>query len=515
MGVCIQKCNKDSEKTIKESTVECYKKTEQSIYTNLITSNNISSQEKKLEKMRFKKMFNNNKNNKEISSPIMQQKKEKSVIKIQKFFRNYIKLRRDKEQMEIEIEKERQRIKEKEESPVLKMNLEMVETFFSSNSLNNSNISKENTNNNEKLLIKNNIIPFNIKHKLSNMHYKYSGYLKKKSKENTENNNNSAEEKEIIDNDENLIKEGFGKYTFADGTEFFGIFHNNTLETYGKYLFLNHKEESNNNGNNYGNNYIKAGDKEIIITDNNLNYEEFIGIYKNYIPDGFGIYTNLITNLKITGNFIMNGLYDIGIENSIEGGYTYYGEFKNNKKHGLGTIKWDDGSTYQGEFFNNQMNGYGMIEFPEKNYYQGEIKKGKMDGFGEFFWRDKKKYIGYYKNDKRNGFGVYLLKNNENNCDSDIDKDFEINNCSAFIGFWKNGNMDGFGMTVFNSEIKYGIWENGFKKKSLENNLSLQSYAKWMNKNFNRLFWDNKINVLDFLKTICDINNEFENSGNS
>ena len=506
MGVCILKCNKDSEKIIKESTVECYKKTDQSNYTNLITSNNLSSQEKKFEKMRFKKMFNNNKNNKEISSSIIQRKKEKNVIKIQKFYRNYIKLKQEKEQMEIELEKERQRIKEKEESPVLKMNLEMVETFFSSNSLNNSNISKENINNNEKLLIKNNIIPFNIKYKLSNMRYKYSGYLKKKSKDNIENINNSAEEKEIIDNDENLIKEGFGKYIFEDGSEFFGVFHNNVLQEYGKYLFLNHKEESNNNGNNY----IKAGDKEIIITDNNLNYEEYIGIYKNFIPDGFGIYTNLITNLKITGNFSLNGLYDIGIEKSA--GYTYYGEFKNNKKHGLGTIKWDDGSRYQGEFLNNQMNGYGMIEFPEKNYYQGEIKKGKMDGFGEFFWRDKKKYIGYYKNDKRNGFGVYLMKNNENNFDSDIDKDFEIHNCSAFIGFWKNGNMDGFGMMVYNSEIKYGIWENGFKKKSLENNLSLQSYAKWMNKNFNRLFWDNKINVLEFLKDICDINNELENT---
>ena len=506
MGVCILKCNKDSEKIIKESTVECYKKTDQSNYTNLITSNNLSSQEKKFEKMRFKKMFNNNKNNKEMSSSIIQRKKEKNVIKIQKFYRNYIKLKQEKEQMEIELEKERQRIKEKEESPVLKMNLEMVETFFSSNSLNNSNISKENINNNEKLLIKNNIIPFNIKYKLSNMRYKYSGYLKKKSKDNIENINNSAVEKEIIDNDENLIKEGFGKYIFEDGSEFFGVFHNNVLQEYGKYLFLNHKEESNNNGNNY----IKAGDKEIIITDNNLNYEEYIGIYKNFIPDGFGIYTNLITNLKITGNFSLNGLYDIGIEKSA--GYTYYGEFKNNKKHGLGTIKWDDGSRYQGEFLNNQMNGYGMIEFPEKNYYQGEIKKGKMDGFGEFFWRDKKKYIGYYKNDKRNGFGVYLMKNNENNFDSDIDKDFEIHNCSAFIGFWKNGNMDGFGMMVYNSEIKYGIWENGFKKKSLENNLSLQSYAKWMNKNFNRLFWDNKINVLEFLKDICDINNELENT---
>ena len=72
--------------------------------------------------------------------------------------------------------------------------------------------------------------------------------------------------------------------------------------------------------------------------------------------------------------------------------------------------------------------------------------------------------------------------------------------------------MDGFGMNVNNSEIKYGIWENGFKKKCLQNNGSLKSYAKWMNKNFNRLFLENKSNVLEFLETICNIKNELNNS---
>ena len=158
------------------------------------------------------------------------------------------------------------------------------------------------------------------------------------------------------------------------------------------------------------------------------------------------------------------------------------------------------------------MNGYGMIQFPEKNFYQGEIKNGKMDGFGEFFWGHKKKYVGYYKNDKRNGFGVYISKTSDHLYDSEFDTEFDFHNCSTFIGFWKNGNMDGFGMTVYNSEIKYGIWENGFKKKCLENNGSYKSYAKWMNKNFNRLFLENKSNVLEFLEIICNINNEFENS---
>ena len=181
-----------------------------------------------------------------------------------------------------------------------------------------------------------------------------------------------------------------------------------------------------------------------------------MGEYKNYIPDGFGIYTNLITNLKISGNFGANGIDGIGIEHSVEGHYIYEGEFQNNKKQGLGTIIWEDGSKYQGEFKNNQMNGIGMIQFPEKNSYQGEIKNGKMDGFGEFFWNDKKKYVGFYKNDKREGFGVFIFKNNDIQYDfSDFDHEFDVSFSSAYIGSWKNGNMDGFGMTIVNSEINY------------------------------------------------------------
>jgi len=536
MGVCILKCNTDSEKVLKESYIDCSKKTEQSIMANVITSNNLIAQEKNYEKKKFRKMFNDNK-----EKALRQQNTEdiylKNVTKIQMFYRNHIRLKRLKQKKEKEKEKElelqeklKEKEKEEEESISLKMNIEMVETFFSSNSLNNSNISKENLNNNnvnnnnttninnpnninivnttEKTL--NITMPFNIKKKLTTMPYKYSGYMKKKSKtinesksrsksNNSEENNNNINNN--IDNtEENLIKEGFGKFLFKDGSEFCGIFHNNIFQTYGKYLFLNNKED----------NIIKEGEKEILITDNNLNYEEFIGEYKNYIPDGFGIYKNLITNTKITGIFGPNGLFGIGSEYSEEEGYTYYGEFKNNKKDGIGTLIWKDGSKYQGQFINNRINGYGMMEFPGKKFYQGEMKNGKMDGYGQFFWADKSKYIGYYKKDKRNGFGVYLSKTNESYIDPEFDNEFDLNNSTAYICYWKNGFMDGFGMVVHDKTIKYGIWDNGFKRKSLENNTNILSYAKWMNKRYNRLFIEKEQNIFEFLTIICDINKEFE-----
>lgn len=542
MGVCIWKCNKDQDNVVKDSSIDCYKKTDQSNYINIITSNNINNKtqyynesliDKKLIKMKYRKMFNDNR---EKSSQRIQKNSKnnnnakviKNVIKIQTFYRNYFRRKKEKNEKEkIEAEqKEKDKDKDKEDSLFLKMNLDLVETVFSSNSFNNSNLSRENmnnnnTNNNYKIIDNNNKdnndiqIPFNIKYKLNMIQYKYSGYVKKKTKINNveelpklkSDNSNSCEEKEIFDNEEKagLIKEGFGKFMFKDGTEFCGIFHNNSIFNYGKYTNLNQKNN---------NTIAKEADK-IIITDNNISYEEFIGEYKNYTPDGFGIYTNLITNLKITGYFGHNGIHGIGIENSAESGYLYEGEFKNNKKDGYGTIIWKDGCRYQGEFKNNQMDGYGMIEFPGNNFYQGEVKGGKMEGFGEFFWNDKRKYIGHYKNDKRNGFGIYVFKSNECINISENESDFDVHNSSAFIGFWKNGNMDGFGMRIFNSEIKYGIWENGFKKKYLENNLALKTYAKWMDKKYNKLFMEKPQKILEFMENILNINNEIDKNNNN
>jgi len=538
MGVCIWKCDdKNQENIIKDSNIDCYKKTDQSIFANVITSNDIT-EDKKLSNMKYKKIFFNNSREKEkekgninpnlmikqnqhinytfsnnatASNTTMNDKYLKSIVKIQNFYRKHTRI---KNIQKSEVVKE-------EDDISLKLNLEIMETVFSSNSLNNSNISNDNINNNNNNnidgyhIIENNLdnkdlpnisLPFNIKYKLSNMRYKYSGYIKKKIKIISEtspkiktDNSNSCEEKEIFDNEEKkgLIKEGFGKFIFMDGSEFCGIFHDNILQQFGKYSNINQK---NNNNNNNNNNLVKEGEKEIIITDN-INYEDFIGIYKNYSPDGFGIYTNLITNLKITGNFDNKGIYGIGIENSVEGGYIYSGEFKNNKKEGLGTIIWKDGCKYQGEFKNNQMNGTGIIDFSGNNFYQGDIKNGKMEGFGIFFWNDKRKYIGNYKNDKRNGFGIYISKtiDDANKNLSEIDNDFDLYNSSTFVGFWKNGNMDGFGMKIYNNDIKYGIWENGFRKKYIESNLALKTYGKLIDKKYNRIFFETKHKLIDFL----------------
>ena len=541
MGVPICTCNKINENLVKELSIDNFKSNDQMNYINVVlttnnnmnnstnnnnnivrktNSNNENFDDKQINKDKYKKIVNENgvltsqnakpalstsySNNYVTNKTIIDEKYLQNVIKIQSYFKKYLvqksKYEENKENEDENKESEEDENKEsekdkikfknidKEDSLIFRMNLAVSETVFSSNSFHNSQIS-ENTNNKNSKEETYIVFPFNIKNKRK-MNYKYSGYVYKKNK-NKKSEKQSSLEEEKGSNDKKeksgLIKEGFGKFIFNDGSEFCGIFHENILQQYGKYTNIN------KNGGN-------RNDKEIIITDN-LNYEEYIGEYKDYVPNGFGIYKNYITNLKITGIFRNNTFSDIGIEESAEGGYTYYGDFINNKKEGYGTMIWKDGAKYQGEFKNNQANGYGIIEYPDNKYYQGEVKNGRMDGFGEFFWKDEKRYIGNYKNDKRNGFGIFIIRPNENQSTAVPSKRRNnINNYSAYIGFWKNGNKDGFGMTANFNEIKFGLWENGVKRRYLDNNFALKTYIKWIDKQYHKLFLSKHIEVVNLLE---------------
>ena len=541
MGVPICTCNKINENLVKELSIDNFKSNDQMNYINVVlttnnnmnnstnnnnnivrktNSNNENFDDKQINKDKYKKIVNENgvltsqnakpalstsySNNYVTNKTIIDEKYLQNVIKIQSYFKKYLvqksKYEENKENEDENKESEGDENKEsekdkikfknidKEDSLIFRMNLAVSETVFSSNSFHNSQIS-ENTNNKNSKEDTFIVFPFNIKNKRK-MNYKYSGYVYKKNK-NKKSEKQSSLEEEKGSNDKKeksgLIKEGFGKFIFNDGSEFCGIFHENILQQYGKYTNIN------KNGGN-------RNDKEIIITDN-LNYEEYIGEYKDYVPNGFGIYKNYITNLKITGIFKNNTFSDIGIEESAEGGYTYYGDFINNKKEGYGTMIWKDGAKYQGEFKNNQANGYGIIEYPDNKYYQGEVKNGRMDGFGEFFWKDEKRYIGNYKNDKRNGFGIFIIRPNENQSTAVPSKRRNnINNYSAYIGFWKNGNKEGFGMTANFNEIKFGLWENGVKRRYLDNNFALKTYIKWIDKQYHKLFLSKHIEVVNLLE---------------
>ena len=494
-NTCLFCCKKNSKFVNEEYTISNQLNLNNSIKYNLINNKNISpidnlstTEDKNNNQMKYNisniEKFNDfialNIDHKNLSRSFSMYNEGKNIqriIRIQTYFKKYLK---GKNKKKVELN--------------LKFNIQLSDSFL--NTLNNDsnnnnqkssiNLSINNSSNNSSF--ENNQFSFNIKKK-KNINYKYSGYIKIK-----ENNNTKKLEQ---------IKEGFGKMIFEDGSEFWGIFKDNDLQKYGKYINVGKKNNKSFN------------DENSIILDNHLNYEEFLGEYKDFSPNGFGIYKNFLTNLNIQGIFRANTFSGIGIEESGEGGYTYTGEFLFNKKKGYGTMLWKDGQKYTGEFNNNQMNGYGIIKYPENIFYQGEIKNGRLEGFGEFFWKKNKKYIGNYKNDKRNGFGTFIFKGDEKINPDKLKPEISrsentiLSELSAYIGFWKEGKMDGLGIKINCKDIKFGIWKDGKKEKWLKNESEIKDYFTSNNcKKYNNFFLSQKSKIYGYLEKCMDIDED-------
>ena len=96
-------------------------------------------------------------------------------------------------------------------------------------------------------------------------------------------------------------------------------------------------------------------------------------------------------------------------------GDSYEGEFKNGKKHGNGTMNWDNGK-YKGQWKENLPDGEGIYTSVDGSAYEGSWKNGKQHGKGMFF---------FYNGDFLQG-------------------DF-------LQGDWKNGMKDGQGQGTYSS----------------------------------------------------------------
>jgi len=123
--------------------------------------------------------------------------------------------------------------------------------------------------------------------------------------------------------------DGKGKFTFADGDVFEGMFKNGTLNGKGSARWINKNH-----------------------------YE---GDWKDGYPSGQGTYT-WASGSRYTGGWLngkQNGQGDFKFVN----GDHYVGEFKDGLMDGQGKFTWSDGNVYIGEYRNDKPNGKGTVRF--------------------------------------------------------------------------------------------------------------------------------------------------------
>ena len=123
-------------------------------------------------------------------------------------------------------------------------------------------------------------------------------------------------------------KNGYGKYTLANGNFYEGEFQDNKKHGYGKYAWAN-------------------GDV-------------YDGEYQNDMRNGKGKLT------RANGN-------------------VYDGEYKDNKRHGHGKFTWADGSVYEGEFQDGNIQSYGKHTWANGSVYEGEFQDGEIHSTLSFF----------------------------------------------------------------------------------------------------------------------------------
>ena len=56
----------------------------------------------------------------------------------------------------------------------------------------------------------------------------------------------------------------------------------------------------------------------------------------------------------------------------------YEGEWRDDKRHGVGRHVYASGGTYEGEWADDQRHGRGIFRFADGNTYEGEFEGGKM-----------------------------------------------------------------------------------------------------------------------------------------
>lgn len=88
----------------------------------------------------------------------------------------------------------------------------------------------------------------------------------------------------------------------------------------------------------------------------------------------------------------------------------YTGEWFNDRKHGLGTQFFLSGDKYDGCWIGGDMSGYGKMLYQNNDMYVGSWSKGQRNGYGILIKANGDLFEGHWVNDQREGEGCYFFK---------------------------------------------------------------------------------------------------------
>ena len=340
----------------------------------------------------------------------------------------------------------------------------------------------------------------------------------------------SAEGEKYVGEYKNDKMHGQGTYTFADGDKYIGGFKDDKKHGQGTYTSAEGEkyvgEYKNDKMHGQGTLTLTEGDK-------------YVGGFKDDAMHGQGTITSVDGRILqgqfkdgewINGKEYAAGEYNpsseisslptclgspqsegsghifwdncIGTYNWTKGdfkGAQYEGEWKDDKKHGQGTIAFAEGDTYVGEFKNDNFHGHGTRNFANGDKYVGEYKNDKMHGHGIGTFANGNQYEGEWKDNERNGQGVFIFGKGEWEGDKYVGKIKDNKKHGQGTYFWADGE-------VWQGQFKDDEWINGKKYAAGEYNFSSDVSSlptckdSPQTEGSGHIFWDNCIGTYNWTK---------------
>jgi len=149
---------------------------------------------------------------------------------------------------------------------------------------------------------------------------------------------------------------------------------------------------------------------------------------------------------RLTRVCIKDGMVSVETEKEKDPDFYYQGMYKNNQRHGLGTLSNRvNGFKYKGQFVEDLMAGHGEASWQDGSKYVGEWLDGKKSGIGEFTSPNGVRYVGAWVSGHRQGHGTQ-----------------EYQDGGKYTGSWADNVCGGQGSYAFVDGSHYdGMWRHG------------------------------------------------------
>ncbi|XP_058476758.1 radial spoke head 10 homolog B [Solea solea] len=209
------------------------------------------------------------------------------------------------------------------------------------------------------------------------------------------------------------VMHGRGIFTWADGMKYEGDFVNNLPSGYGTITWPS--------GSSYTGEIYKAirhGIGTYQCADNGVKYTGQWNYSKRH---GQGVmYFNEDKTSWYKGDWEKNNRVGYGVRR-YPSGNVYFGEWKDNLKHGEGSMKWLNlGQEYVGTWQDGIQHGKGthvwilrrtdISQYCRSNRYTGDFVQGQRHGQGTFFYAGGATYEGEWRSNKKHGKGKFTFK---------------------------------------------------------------------------------------------------------